>query len=234
MKGTQDFLGYITTGRNMHAVLNTELPKLVYLSSVQLIEPQMELPICSFPFAFQNKEFMLFYEQFDFDIDSRKYRDGWLSNDIHHLSTEITDECIQCMEAALEGHLGVSVGERQRIRDITSRFHFCVWKKHPTNPNETYVSCDCYRYYYEKWCYNAATFQHKNQLQLDGKRFPSGPKKSLKVNRKVLDQQALQHAALRKKKQLNNEILRGPPSTIIQEKESPNILTQEDTNDQYF
>lgn len=200
MKGSPDWVGYMSTGRSMQAVLNQELPQLVYTASEQRVDPSFSMPVLSFDFAFKNEEFMKFYEMFDEYNDARTYKDGHLSNGIEYLAMKITDEDVVKMENALTGKTNVSISERHQIRDATWRFHYTRWVIHPSRKEEKYVICDCYRYYYDRWCYNAAYFQHKQQLKLDGKRFPLSQRNGRKLSRRKMDSQYIQNAMARKRK----------------------------------
>jgi hypothetical protein len=199
VKGTPNFIGYITSGRSMTAVLNNEFPQMVNTASLERVSPCVAIPILDFDRAFKNTEFMSFWEQFDINVDAHQYRNGWLSNDIQYLSMEITDESVKRMEAALQGNLDVPVWERHEIRNATQRFHFTTWERHPHDNEEMYCSCNCYRYYYERWCYNSALFQHRQRMEKDGKRFPNSHHSQKRITRKALDQMALKEALARKR-----------------------------------
>jgi hypothetical protein len=200
IKGTQDFHGYVTVNQSMTKVLGQELPNLLYKASESQTEPKMERPIVQFSYAFENEEFMKFYEQFDHATDLAPYQEGYLSNDIQFLGSSIGIEEIKRMEAAEEGLLDVGVAERGLLLVATQRFHKLKWVVEETDDVcLSYVQCDCYRYYVHSWCYNAAYLQHLNQLKKEGQKIPTTNRSGRKLSRRAQDRLHLAVAAVRKR-----------------------------------
>ncbi|KAG7368906.1 hypothetical protein IV203_031649 [Nitzschia inconspicua] len=181
MKGSKYFYGFMEHGADMRTCLTIYFVRLVYNASVSLSSPSWGLPVLDYGRASQNDDFMKFQSLLDPKVDIKEYNDGWLINDATYLATPITEDDIAKMEMALSGKMEedaeAHVGDRD-IRDIllsrTTRFHHVkrsVWTFEKNN--DVYFHCDCRDYYYTQWCFQSAYMQHREELQLLGKKITS-------------------------------------------------------------
>ncbi|KAG7354328.1 hypothetical protein IV203_003684 [Nitzschia inconspicua] len=181
MKGSKYFYGFMEHGADMRTCLTISFVRLVYNASVSLSSPSWGLPVLDYGRASQNDDFMKFQSLLDPKVDIKEYNDGWLINNATYLATPITEDDIAKMEMALSGKMEedaeAHVGDRD-IRDIllsrTTRFHHVkrsVWTFEKNN--DVYFHCDCRDYYYTQWCFQSAYMQHREELQLLGKKITS-------------------------------------------------------------
>jgi hypothetical protein len=207
IKGTSNFAGYVEIGKDMYSCLTKEFVTLVDISSYYLSSPSSGYPVVDYEKAASNHLFMKFQSLLDPSTDMKKYGNGWLVNDVHYLSQQITDDDVTRMEMAMVGVLGEEEGEhdvRHKLLQYTQRFHVVTPEVGTTeNGNVLYFACDCRDYYFNRWCFQSAFVQHREQLQLLGKRI-SNCRRPSAIIRKTNDiAKALQDAALKKNRTRN-------------------------------
>ena len=214
----------------MSACLQKELPELIYKASESRLGPESCQPILNWEMAFKNNEFMLFVDTFDESVDLYKYRDGYLSNDVNYLCTEISDSDIVSYEAAIAGRLELPQNERGVLVEKTHRFHF-VQRLPATNLLPERYTCDCYRFYKHRWCYNSAYMQHRAKLKKEGEKIPGNQKQKKRIDEKTLDRRALRQAELRVRERTDtascNLNPRNQDDTSGDGSSVPHLLTQE-------
>jgi hypothetical protein len=65
------------------------------------------------------------------------------------------------------------------------------------NGDVLYFACDCRDYYFHRWCFQSAFVQHREQLQMLGKKITHSRRSSLKIRKTNDVAKALQVAALK-------------------------------------
>jgi hypothetical protein len=212
LKGSPHFDGFIEIGKDMYSCLTKEFVMLVYHSSNEFTSPTSYLPVLDYRIATKDDLFMQFQSILDPVVDIKRYKNGWLINDLEYLLEEITDKDIQNMEMALEGIIEPNAGVEQGndIRDVllsrTKRFHLVKEAVRPSATGRiTFFECDCREYYYHRWCFPSAYMQHRNQLQLLGEKISKKASFSTKYQKKMWIRKKLENASKRKGKKYNHQ-----------------------------
>jgi hypothetical protein len=175
-------------------------------------------------------EFMLFQSEFNDQVDMTVYGDGWLSNDIQFLGSNISKREVELMEQAEQGEMDIPYHRREELVRATTRFHRLRWTfcTEPRNGVDIKcVTCDCHQYYVRRWCYNSAYLQHKHALLLEAQVIPTTTKNGWRVSGKTRDRQYLAAAKARRKQKEYSFDANSCDASGINEDDRPNVLTQE-------
>jgi hypothetical protein len=176
--------------------------QLVLTSSENLSSPSNDIPVLDIGKAMKNDQFMRFQSLLQPMVDIRQYRDGWIINDVIHLTKEITDEDIKLMELALGGVVPeektgeATVDTRDLLLQRTERFHFVTKSICRDGVNNIpYYQCDCRDYYFHRWCFPTAYMQHREDLRYLGQEIATKKSCSRKLSRSAFITKALDAAA---------------------------------------
>ena len=196
-KGSAWFHGMITLKKSYDQFLKAEFPKLIYTCSTERVGPERNFPVMHWDKFSQNHRFLNFWNELDYNLDVKKYKGGYLINDMHCLTTPITQDDINKYEKTLKGEFELGYESRNEFLNRARRFHHVTWEAHPTKVGVSYCSCTCRAYWIQLWCYQSVSIQHKEQLEKFGHRI-KGIKKGKRFSQAQKESMLIKEAKRRK------------------------------------
>jgi hypothetical protein len=146
----------------MTSMMNNELPRLIYVNSIERMEVERNFPILDVTKMMKAPHFEFFLE-FDKQVDCFLYEEGYLVNRGYSLGEPITCVWVKRYKDTLAGQFELEFSERHaffsQVNDL------CYVTKQRLDPKkEPFYTFSCFHFYKHLSCHHAAILQHAELL----------------------------------------------------------------------